>query len=589
MNIFTLEQIKTALKLLHYYLAIVVASLLVGCVEKPLSNVGETETETEFGRADKIYMNGNILTMDGDTPVYAEAVATLDNKIVFVGARDEALSRYPAAQQRDLDGKALLPGFLDAHGHFMFALNMVNQVNVANPPVGPVVDIPSTVAALEAFQAEAQIPDGGWIVGWGYDQEGLEEGRHMTRVDLDEHFPDHKVILIHVSGHGAVLNSQALAFSGVDENTETPAGGVILRLPGSNEPAGLLMETAYLPVFANLPQPSESELLELMKPAQMMYASEGYTHAHEGFTHMKDLDFLRRAAAEGTIFLDLVTLPAFTEAEKWMRDPTYKFGEYNNGLKLQGIKFTQDGSPQGKTAHVTTPYLTGGPAGEENWLGETTQPKDDFIEQVKEALDAGLQVFVHANGDATIDQAIEAVEAASITAADDRRTVVIHSQFQRPEHLDSYVRLGMSPAYFTNHTFFWGDVHVRNIGREKAEFISPVKSAKAKNLVYSNHTDFNITPLNPFFVMWTAMSRESKSGDVIGEKERVDAYTALQGLTTGPAWQIFEENRKGMIKEGLLADFVILSADPVEVGVRGIRDIEVVETIKEGKSIYVAP
>ena len=137
-------------------------------------------------------------------------------------------------------------------------------------------------------------------------------------------------------------------------------------------------------------------------------------------------------------------------------------------------------------------------------------------------------------------------------------------------------------------TFFWGDVHVRNIGREKAEFISPVKSATAKGLVYSNHTDFNITPLDPFFVMWTAMARESKSGDVIGENERADAYTALQGLTTGPAWQIFEENRKGMIKEGLLADFVILSEDPVKAGVSGIREIEVLETIKEGNSIYVS-
>jgi len=567
------------------YLTIAIALIYSGCSEKPVPDV----SDTEFGDADLIYVNGDILTMDGDVPVYAEAVATLDNKIVFVGNKDEALSRYPAAQQRDLDGKALLPGFLDPHGHFMFALNMVNQVNVANPPVGPAVDIPSTIAALEAFQADAQVPDGGWIVGWGYDQDGLKEGRHMTKMDLDEHFPNHKVMLIHVSGHGAVLNSQALSYSGIDENTEAPVGGIILRLPNSNEPAGLLMETAYLPVFANLPQPSENELLKLMKPAQMMYASEGYTHAHEGFTHMKDLEFLRKAAAEGAIFLDLIALPAFTEAPEWMKDPTYKFGEYENGLKLQGIKFTQDGSPQGKTAHVSTPYLTGGPGGEEDWRGETTQPKDDFIAQVKGAIDAGLQVFVHANGDATIDQAIAAVEAAGITAADDRRTVVIHSQFQRPEHLDSYARLGMTPAYFTNHTFFWGDVHVRNIGREKAEFISPVKSATGKGIVYSNHTDFNITPLDPFFVMWTAMARESKSGDVIGENERVDAYTALQGVTTGPAWQIFEENRKGMIKEGLLADFVILSVDPVKAGVSGIREIEVLETIKEGKSIYVAP
>jgi predicted amidohydrolase YtcJ len=537
--------------------------------------------------ADTIYHGGTILTMNGEAPTYAEAVAVKDGKIIFVGSRDEALKRKgETTQVRDLGGKAMLPGFIDAHSHFIFALNMVNQVNVANPPVGPAKDIPSTIAAIRAYQEKAKVPAGGWIVGWGYDSEGLAEGRHITREDLDPQFPDHKVMLILVSGHGAVLNSRALAWAGIDATTKTPPGGIINRLPGGNEPAGLLMETAYLPVMERIPQPSENELLELMKPAQMMYAREGYTHAQEGSTFLKDLDFLLKAADEGKIFLDIASLPSFVDMPKWIGNAKYKFGEYHKGLKLQGVKFTQDGSPQGKTAFVSTPYLTGGPSGQPNWRGETTQPREDFLRQVKAAFDAGLQVFVHANGDATIDEAIEAVEKAGITAANNRRTVVVHSQFQRPDQLDQYVRLGISPSYFTNHTFFWGDVHVRNIGPERAAFISPVKAAKAKHLVFSNHTDFNVTPLNPFFVIWTAMKRESRSGAVIGPDQRVDAYTALQGLTTGPAWQLFEENRKGMIKEGLLADFAILSSDPVTTEVGKIREIEVLETIKEGKTIY---
>ena len=549
--------------------------------------VGCSQPATPPEIADTIYYGGEILTMNGDEPNYAEAVAARDGEIVFVGSKTQALEmKGNSTKINELGGKAMLPGFIDSHGHFMFALNMVNQVNVANPPVGSCVDIPSTIKVLKEFQKDRNIPEGGWIVGWGYDQDGLAEGHHITKKDLDAHFPNHKMMLIHVSGHGAVLNSKALEWAGVDESTETPPGGIINRLPGGNEPAGLLMETAYISVFENLPQPSEEEMLKLMKPAQMMYASEGYTHAYEGFTHLKDLDFLMKAAEEGAIFLDISTLPAFTEAPEWMNNPKYVFGEYHNGLKLQGIKFTQDGSPQGKTAWVTTPYLTGGPGGEENWRGEPTQPKEDFIKQVQAALDAGLQVFVHANGDAAIDALIEAVDAAGVTAADDRRTIVIHSQFQRPEHLDTYVQLGMSPSYFTNHCFFWGDVHIENIGREKADFISPIKAAKEKGLVFSNHTDFNVTPLDPFFVMWTAMARESRSGEIIGLDQRVDAYTALQGLTTGPAWQLFEENRKGMIKEGMLADFVILSGNPITAGVDEIRDIEVIETIKKGHTIY---
>lgn len=203
------------------------------------------------------------------------------------------------------------------------------------------------------------------------------------------------------------------------------------------------------------------------------------------------------------------------------------------------------------------------------------------------AFDAGLQVFIHANGDAAIDDAITAVESAGISAKDDRRTVVIHSQFQRPDQLNKYLELGMSPSYFTNHTYFWGDVHIKNIGREKAYFISPVKSAKKAGLIYSNHTDFNVTPLDPFFVMWSAMTRVSKNGEVVGPDEKVDAYTALQGMTTGPAWQLFEENRKGMIKEGLLADLVILSANPLKTEVSTLRDLKVLETIKEGNTVFI--
>lgn len=164
--------------------------------------------------------------------------------------------------------------------------------------------------------------------------------------------------------------------------------------------------------------------------------------------------------------------------------------------------------------------------------------------------------------------------------------MVIHSQFQRPEQLDDYVRLGITPSYFTNHAYFWGDVHIENVGLENASFISPLMSAKAKGLVTSNHTDFNVTPLDPLFVLWTAMARETRDGAILGAAERADAYSALQTLTTGPAYQIFEEQRKGKLKAGLLADLVILDKNPLKVPVAEIREIKVLATIKEGRTIY---
>ncbi len=532
-----------------------------------------------------LYFGGDIITMVGDKPEYVEAVVERDGKIVYVGSKAEALKKYKA-KKINLKGQTLLPGFLDPHGHFMSAILMVKQVNVAAPPVGTATSIAQIIEKLKAYQQKNNVAEGEWLVGWGYDQDLIAEKRHVTKKDLDAAFPNHKVMLIHVSMHGAVLNSLALKWAGIDETTKTPVGGVIARLPGSNEPAGLLMEMAYIPVFEKLPEPSESEMLGLMQAAQMIYASEGYTQAIEGFTHTKHLDFLMKAANSGKNIIDIIALPAFTEMDSWFDNPKYQFGEYHNKFKIQACKITLDGSPQGKTALVSTPYLTGGPGGEKNWKGNASITQQQLNGLTKKLFDNHIPIQIHANGDGAIDMAIETVERAGITAKDDRRTVIVHSQFQRPEHLPKYIELGLVPSYFTLHTYFWGDAHVRNIGKAAADYISPMKAAKAAGLKMSNHSDFNVTPLNPFFIIWSAMTRESRSGEIIGSEQRVDAYTALQALTSGPAYQFFEEERKGQIKPGLLADFVIIKSNPLKQSVNEVRNNQVVQTIKEGKVVY---
>jgi len=534
-----------------------------------------------------IYSGGDIITMEGEQPQYVEAVVQQEGKIIFAGAKAEAMDQFKDnVRLIDLKGNTMLPAFLDPHGHFMSALMMVNQVNVASPPMGTATNISQIVEKLQAFGDERHIADDGWILGWGYDQDLLEEQRHITREDLDAAFPNRKVMVIHVSMHGAVLNSKALEWAGIDANTKTPPGGIIARLPGGNEPAGLVMETAYIPIFAKLPQPSASELMDVMKPAQMMYAENGYTQAVEGFTHVKDLDLLMRAASEKRIFLDILALPAFTEMDDWLGNDKYEFGVYKDHLKIQAAKITLDGSPQGKTALVSQPYLTGGPGGEENWQGESSITQEQLDSITQTLFDAKVPMHIHTNGDGAIDMMIKTVEKAGITAKDDRRTVIVHSQFQRPEHLPKYLELGLIPSYFTLHTYYWGDVHIKNIGEQAAYFISPMKAAKEAGLTFSNHSDFNVTPLDPFFIIWSAMARESRSGVIIGPDQRVDAYTALQALTTGPAYQVFEESRKGKIKAGMIADFVVIKNNPLKQKTSEIKENEVLATIKEGKVIY---
>ncbi len=560
-----------------------------GCSRKPdAAAPGATPAIPAAGEqtADLIIHGGSILTLEDDKPGYVEAVVVAQGRITFAGAATDAMSRRRASTVvKDLGGKAMLPGFIDAHSHFINAPTLSQQVNVSPPPVGVGDTVPQIIAALKDWLAKANIPDGGWIQAWGYD-DSMVKGGKLTKRDLDGAFPGHKVIVLHVSLHGAVLNSRALEWAGITRDTPTPEGGIIARGPDGKDPEGLLMETAFLPVFAKLPQPGEAEMLDLLKPGQMMYAENGFTLANEGYTHTKDIRLLQTAAAQNRLFIDIVSLPGFSEMDQWLNKPEFPFGRWNNRLKLQGIKITQDGSVQGKTASYLEPLLTGGPQGQKDWRGNSTLPYADFAKLVSSAHGAGLQIFVHANGDGAIQQVIKVAEATGLKAGDDSRMIVIHSQMQRPEDLPRYAALGLTPSYFTNHAYFWGDVHRKNLGETRAAFLSPMVAAMDAGLKASNHTDFNVTPLNPFFMLWASMARSTRSGYVLAPDQRIDAYRGLQALTINPAWAYREETRRGSIATGKLADFVILSRDPVTTPLAQIRDIKVIETIKEGKTIY---
>ncbi len=352
---------------------------------------------------------------------------------------------------------------------------------------------------------------------------------------------------------------------------------------------GVLLEKAMFLLLAKLPQPTAEQKLAALDAAQNAYFAEGYTHAQDGATQPPDVAFLTSPAARERLKIDLALLPFSTGLDALLAQPALKFGSYQGHVKLQGIKFVLDGSVQARTGYFTRDYKRGSPEGHHPWHGEPVLSETDFIVQAKKVHDRGWQLFVHANGDAAIDMAIEGFDALGITAAANRRPIVIHSQFQRPDQLAAYKRIGVGPAYFSNHTWYWADIHRTNFPDEVVDFISPFASARAAGLIASNHSDYSVTPLDTRFMLWTSMARVSPAGAVSGEKERLGAYAALQALTTGPAWQIFEEDRKGRIKPGLLADFVILDQNPLTTPVDGIKDIQVRETIKEGKSVWSAP
>jgi len=538
--------------------------------------------------ADLIFVGGDIITMTDAEP-RAEALAVKDGRILAVGDR-ALVEKHKGGATRvvDLGDRTLCPAFIDCHSHFSNALQVVNWVNVSAPPVGGIEDIPGIVAALKKHVDERKPGKGEWIIGYGLDSGLLKEGRDPTVDDLDPHFPDNPVMLIHVSNHGAVLNSKGLAKFKIDASTKTPPGGIIVRKPGGNEPAGLLMETAFLPLFMEMPKPSEEELLSRLGAVQTEYAKNGYATAQEGATVLADLDLLRKAAAQGKLLIDVVSYVMITDAVKVISDKNYTFGEYSGRFRLAGVKNFIDGSPQGRTAYFTKAYLTGGPADQKNWRGEPTMTPGMFNKFIKLTLDAGVQVSVHANGDAAIDMVLAAFKECGVTREQDLRPIVIHSQFVRPEQLDAYVEYGVVPSFFTNHAFFWGDAHIENLGKKRASFLSPLAAAKQKGLRFTNHTDYTVTPLDPMMTIWTAVTRKTRTGVVLGPEQRVSAMDALKALTVNAAYQYREEKTKGTLELGKLADLVILSANPTTVEPDAIRNITVVETFKDGKSIYTA-
>jgi predicted amidohydrolase YtcJ len=538
--------------------------------------------------ADRIIRGGPIVTVNPDRPA-AEAVAIVGGTIVAVGSDSDVMQhRGDATVVTELAGKTLVPGFVDGHSHFCSLVDVQTQALCASPPAGPCKTVADVIATLKAVQARRKLGPGKFVMGFGYDPELLAEKRPPSKQELDAAFPENPVILVHVSGHGAMLNTKALAAYDVTAATPTPPGGVIGREPGSNEPNGLLFETAFLPIFAKVPGPGDDETLELLKAGQDLYLREGITTAQEGATMKHQVDLLRILANRGDLKLDVVMLPFIAEIDAiFAGQPPRNETEYKNRLRIGGVKVVMDGSPQGRTAAFTTPYLTDGPAGQKNWRGELSFPQPVLNEWVKKVYDGGATLFVHCNGDAAIDALLEAHRFASgDDPAKPRGTVGVHSQFIRRDQLEKYKAWKITPSFFTIHCFYFGDTHVANRGRSQADFISPMKSARALGLRPANHTDFNVAPLDQLFTMHTAVNRISRSGQTIGADERVTPMQALEAITIDGARIYGEEAKKGSIEVGKAADFAVLSANPLTVPPATIETIRVEETIKDGQTVW---
>ncbi|MFC5626038.1 amidohydrolase [Algoriphagus winogradskyi] len=546
------------------------------------------ETQVGSDIPTTIYVGGDIITMEGDEPAYAEALVEKEGEILFVGTINKAKEIAGEDHQlKNLEGKTLVPGFIDGHAHFGGFGAQAIAANLLASPDGEVNSIPELVAELKSWHSEnGTDKTQGWIVGLGFDDAVLVENRFPTKEDLDQVSTEVPICIIHISGHFAVMNSKGLEMSNITAESKDPAGGVIRRMQGSQEPNGVLEELAAIPLFFPIIGPSDPELaFYYLDKSQEMAAKFGYTTAQEGRA-MANHELMASYAEKGKFYLDVVSYIDYTAPQYF--DTKWYGKDYTNRYRIGGIKMTLDGSPQGRTAWRTEPYLIPPDGQNKDYKGYPAIAQDAEVQRiVNMAFENEWQLLTHANGDAAMDQLIRTLRPAITKYGNqDRRNVLIHGQYIRLDQLDSLADMDVIASLFPMHTFYWGDWHREIIGQEKADQISPLRSALDRGMKVTSHTDAPVAFPNLMMILWTTVNRVSRSGEIIGKEERLTPYEALKSITIWGAFQHFEENRKGSLVSGKLADLVILDQNPLKVDPMLLKDIQVMETIKEGKTIF---
>lgn len=524
----------------------------------------------------ELFYNGDIITLEDK--LYVEALLVEDGKISGVGSKEELIGKAGAeVELRDLKGRTLMPSFIDAHSHFSGYASTFTQVDLSEA-----ISFEEISEAIKKFIVKNHIPEGKWIQANGYDQNFLKEKAHPTLELLDGVASKNPLIVKHKSGHMGVMNTAALEALNINENTEAPDGGVIGKKDGRL--TGYVEENAFMKYIQEIPMISNEEFMASLMKAQKAYESYGITTVQEGFVVEQLAPILEYLSKAGMLELDLIGYMDISRADQLKDKFSDCLGKYDNHVKMGGYKTFLDGSPQGRTAWMRTPYK----GEDKSYKGYGTQSDDEIREKLEKALKENIQIIVHCNGDAACEQYITQYKMAMENTGikKDIRPVIIHAQLLGKDQLEEVKNLKMILSFFVAHVYHWGDIHIENFGMERAEEISPAASALEEGIIFTFHQDTPVIEPDMLETIWCAVNRITKEGVVLGDSERISPLEALKSVTKNAAYQYFEEDIKGTLKPGKLADMVILDRNILKVDPLEIRDIKVMETIKEGKTIY---
>jgi len=525
-------------------------------------------------KADLAVVNANIITVDQDMP-RAEALMAKGDFFDLVGRNDEVKPFIgKKTEVLDLKGKTVLPGFIDAHTHVLSS--GILHVTTVDCSLNSIAEIKNVL------QERASItPKGEWVQGFKYDDTKVVEGRKINRQDLDEVSSDHPIFLMHRGLHTFFLNSKALELAGIREGSVPPTGGKYDTDPATGKLNGVIHERAANYITQNLlPRIDHAKRLEGLKFISGMFNSSGITSVHDAMVGSEALATYQDCLQSGELNLRVYALVGY-ECLKHLSACGIKTGFGDQMLRIGGIKLVADGAIAGRTAYLSQPY-----EGSADDRGILAMEPEELEEKVSAIHQAGFQSCVHANGDSVIEMVLSAYEKAMESSPRENcRHRIEHCTVITPSILERLKKLGCVVTPFCTYIYHHGD-KMRFYGEDRVSMMFAHRSFLDNGVISTGATDYSPGPYQPLLAIQSMVTRTDMNGNVWGANQRVSIEEAIRIYTLHGAYASFEEDIKGSISEGKLADFAVLADDPASVDTGTIKDIPVEYTIIGGKIVF---
>ncbi|MGM0436419.1 MAG: amidohydrolase [Bacillota bacterium] len=538
--------------------------------------------------AKTLFENGVIYSMeDKDTPKAYDAMIIKGKKILALGDKDTLVKNHKPKKRVDLKGQTVLPGLFDAHGHFFIqAVYSRLLTPLFTKPLGNVTSIQDVIMKLKKHDEQNRPTV---IGGFGLDDTKLNEYKLPDRHDLDRVSKEKPVVVVHISNHLMSLNTKALEMAGITGDYEAPKGSKAYKEEDGHF-SGVLEEMGVIfRVFEKVLMPfiKKNKAFNLVEGASEDYLAKGITTVNEGAGAFNQLRMYKIAALLGKLKTRIIFNKTVGDDLRKDKAVAIKQGTYLGLFKkitMGPMKMFIDGSIQGYTAHLKKPYFKPHKTRtqDEDYRGYAAWDMEDYEEKVAYLNARDRQYATHGNG----DQGIENIITTEELHPSDARNIVIHSQMASEDHLKRMAKLDMEASFFPMHMYVWGKPHREQyLGEERAKRLDPLKSAEKHGVNYTSHNDAPVTPPDPFLLAWSAVARKDEDGNVLGPGQKVSAYHAIRSITANAASQYYIEDR-GILKEGNLADFIIIDKDPFNVPKDAIKDIKVLKTYFGGTGVF---